>query len=326
MIGISMNDLVYKPLYPLGTMIIIGVILLVIVLLNRKHIINRVLIILLLVFISQRPMLKNQNEATYNMNLDVLFVVDNTVSMNAIDVDGFTRLDAVKGICDTIIKSMPGANFALITYSNVSIIKYPFTSDIAIIKDVINQMKIIDPIYANGSTLDLAYDSMKILLNSSNKKEKHQRIVFFMGDGELIGKENTDTDLNKYSDIKELINSGAVLGFGTTTGGKVKITESAKLDKIVDANGFLLDGNGNGLSVSKMNEDNLKKLAGILSIDYSHMPDTEFLQKKIDSIKEEAVVNDDNEEELDKDIYYYFSGALVVLLLLELFHYRRDER
>ena len=326
MIAFGIKDLVFSPMYPLHTMIIIAVGLIVVVLLNKKNIINRLLIIALLVLISQRPMLKNQNEVAYNLNLDVLFVVDNTVSMNAIDVNGSTRLEAVKRDCNRIVDLMSGANFALITYGNVSIVKHPFTSDVATIKTVINQMKIIDPYYANGSSLDMPYDSMKLLLESSNKKEKHQRIVFFMGDGELIGKEKSNTNFNKYDDIKGLVNNGLVMGYGSENGSKVKITESINITKIADSDGFLIDSSNKNPSISRINEDNLKKLASILSIDYSHMPNNDVLQEKIVSIKEESAINDDEDKNLDKDIYYYFSGALIILLLLELFHYRRDER
>ena len=328
MILFSTNDLVFRPLFPLRTMIIIAIALAVVVLLNRKSIINRLLIIALLVLISQRPMLKNQDEATYNLNLDILFVVDNTVSMNAVDANGMTRLDAVKRDCKRIIELTAGASYSLVTYSNVSIVKHPFTSDIATIKDVIDEMKIIDPVYAKGSTLDMPYDNMKILLDSSRKKDKHQQILFFMGDGELVGKEKTETNLNKYKDIKDLVINGAVIGYGTTSGGKVKITESVALSKMVDSNGFLIDGsNGQGsLSISKMNENNLKELANNLSVDYYTMPDDATIQKKVEDIKEESIMNDDETAQKDKDIYYYFSGALLVLLFLELFHYRRDER
>lgn len=326
MILFDMKDIVYRPIYPLRTMIIIAIVLTVIVLLNRKHIINRLLIIALLVIISQRPMIKNQEEATYNLNIDVLFVIDNTVSMNAVDVNNDTRLNAVKKDCNKIMNLLSGANFAVVSYGNVALIKHPFTSDTADIKDILDQMKIIDPLYAKGSTLDMPHDSMKILLDSSNKKEDHFRVVFFMGDGELIGKEVKDTNLSSYNDIKELINGGAVLGYGTTKGGQVKITESVALSKMTDSNGYLVDGTTGGLSVSKINEENLKKLASTLSVDYHHMPDDSILPQLIDNIKEESIMTDDDKANLDKDTYYYFSGGLIVLLLLELFHYRRDER
>lgn len=324
---ISLKDIVYKPMFPLRTMIIIAVVLGIIVLLNRKHIINRILIIILLVIISQRPMLKNQNEITFALNIDVLFVVDNTVSMNAVDANG-TRLNKVKSDCKRIVELLPGANYALITYANLSLVKYPFTSDMATINSVIDQMKIIDPYYAKGSTLDMPYDNIKLLLNSSSKKDKHQQILIFMGDGELIGQEKQNTNIDKFKDLKDIIDGGMVIGYGTTEGSKVKITESVVLDKITDKEGYLIDGSNNNknLSISKLNEDNLKALASNLSLDYYHMPDDNSLSKKVQNIKDNSISNEEGEEEIDKDIYYYFSFALIILLLLELFHYRRDER
>lgn len=322
----SMSDIVYKPIYPLKTMIIIGALLAVIVLLNRKSIINRLLIIALLLIISQRPMLKNQDEATYNLNIDVLFVIDNTVSMNAIDVNDDTRLNAVKKDCNQIIDLLTGANFAVVNYGNVSIVKHPFTTETSTIKDVIETMKIIDPVYAKGSSLNMPHDNMKILLESSNKKEKHYRVVFFIGDGELIGQEKLNTNLDEYSDLKDLINNGLVLGYGTSTGAKVKIEESVAIGKVIDSKGFLINGTSGEAAISKIDEENLKKLASTLSLDYHHMPDSAFLQEKIEAIKEQSIMDDNGEEELDKDIYYYFSGALIILLILELLHYRRNER
>jgi len=328
MILFSMKDIVFRPIYPMSTMIIVVAVCAVIILLNRRHIINRFLILAVLLIISQRPMLKNQEGVAINLNLDILFVIDNTVSMNAEDANGKTRLEAVKNDCKRIIESFPGSSYAIVTYSNRSQVKYPFTSDMAIILDVLDNMKIIDPIYANGSTLDMPYDDMRLLLESSVKKDNHQQIVFFMGDGELVGKEKDANDLSKYDNIKGLIKNGAVLGYGTTEGSKVKITESLKLDKVANSEGYLIDGSSSSQApaISKMNEDNLKNLAKALSLDYFHLTDFSQLGNKLEDIKEKSVEDEDEEDNMDKDIYYYFSGALIVLLAIELFHYRRDEQ
>ncbi len=56
--GIDTSKLVFEPMIPLKTMIIIGIIMVIIVFINRKNVINRLLIILLLGIISQRPMIK----------------------------------------------------------------------------------------------------------------------------------------------------------------------------------------------------------------------------------------------------------------------------
>lgn len=322
-----MNDVVFLPMISMSTMIILAVIMLFIVIINRKHLINRILIIAVLVIISQRPMLRDKDEIVFNMDLDVMFVIDNTVSMNAVDVDSGTRLDAVKSDCKKIMESFTGANFAIITYANIAQVKYPFTNDFAVISDIIDNLKIVDPNYATGSSLNLPYNYMKMLLESSSSKDKHKRIVFFMGDGELTKKEASNTDFSTYSDLADLINGGAVLGYGTIEGSKVIITESTALRILVDSEGYLKDGKTNQPAISKFNEDNLRNLASNLNLNYFHMTNYSVLASQISEIKDKAVKQEDDEKQkMDKDIYYYFTGALIVLLLLELYYCRRNEQ
>ncbi len=320
------SDLIFKPIIPFSTAIIYGIILILIVLFNKRNVILRILIILLMIIVSQRPMLKNRDDKVYNMDLDVIFVIDNTVSMNAIDVNGRSRLDALKSDCKHIIDRFLGANFAIITYANNAQIKYPFTSDVAIIEDIIDRMKIIDPNYAKGSALDLPYDYMKMLLESSRSKDKHRTLVFFMGDGELTIAEAFNTDVSKYQNLKDMIDAGGVLGYGTPEGGKIKITDSIVKKNLVNNEGYLINSKDGSVVLSRINENNLNILASNLGIDYYHMTDFSVLADKINKIKDEANENDEGKEKLDKDIYYYFSGALLILLLIELFYCRRNEQ
>ena len=323
-----MSNLIFNPMISLAIMIPYSLIMIVIIILNKKNIINRIIIILLILVISQRPMLKNQEDITFNLDLDVLFVIDNTVSMKADDVNNQTRLDAAKKDCLSIMEKYSGANFAVITFGNIAEVRYPFTSDMGIIKDVINRIKVIDPAYATGSVLELPYDFMKMFLESSKSKDKHQRIVFFIGDGELTQEDANNAKIAKYANLQELIDSGAVLGYGTVEGAKVKIEESVALKYVADSNGYLLDSTTNppSIAISKINENTLKALATNLDLDYYHMTDISVLNDKLDNIKGEALDNEEEKEKLNKDIYYYFSGALVVLLLFELYYYRRNEQ
>ena len=323
-----MSEIVFKPIISLPIMIIFSAAMLLIVLLNRQHIINRILIIIVLFIISQRPMIRDKEQAVFNLDLDVVFIVDNTVSMNAIDVNGGTRLEAVKRDCKNIMNTFAGANFAVITYGNIAQVKYPFTNEYGTIVDIIDSMKIIDPSYATGSALDLPHDYLKMLLESSENKEKHKRVVFFMGDGELTSSESSNTNFDVYNDLASMIDSGAVLGYGTSEGGKVIVKESVFINRIVDANGYLIDAKTGGPIISKFNEDNLKKVASSLKLNYYHMTNYSVIADKINEIKDKAneQEEEDNDEKFDMDIYYYFSGALLVLLLLDLYHCRRNEQ
>ena len=323
-----MSEIIFKPLVSLPIMIIFSVVMLLIVLFNKQHIINRFLIIIVVFIISQRPMLRDKEQAVFNLDIDVVFIVDNTVSMNAVDVNGGTRLDAVKNDCKNIMNTFAGANFAVITYGNIAQVKYPFTNEYGTIVDVIDNMKIIDPNYATGSSLDLPHDYLKMLLESSENKEKHKRVVFFIGDGELTSNESSNTNFNVYNDLNGMIDSGAVLGYGTSEGGKVIVKESLFINRIVDSNGYLIDAKTGGPIISKFNEDNLKKIANSLKLNYYHMTNYSVIADKINEIKDKAneQEEDDNDEKFDMDIYYYFSGTLLVLLLVELYYCRRNEQ
>ena len=283
---IGSNKIVFNPIIPFTTMIFLIIVLLLIVLINRKHIINRILVLILLLIISQRPMLRNQDDISYVLNFDVIFVVDTTVSMNAVDVNNGTRLEAVKKTANHIIEELPGSRFSVITYSNDAYIKYPFTTDISVIENVIDNLKVIDPNYAIGSSLSLPNKFIRMLLDPSiiNDDERHKenkKIIFFFGDGELNNSEKVKTNLEEYSGLSEIIDNGAVIGVGTKEGSKIKITSSVKMQQLTDGSGYLLDNSVSPpiAAISKMNEDNLNAVATKLGIDYFKINE-ETLQKE----------------------------------------------
>ena len=239
----NIDNLIFKPIIPLGAMIVFSIFLLIIVLINRKHIISRILIIILLLIISQRPMLKNEDDVSYVLNLDIVFVVDTTVSMNAIDIipnnTNVTRLDRAKEIIKYIMKNLPGSNYAVITYNNDAYLKYPFTNDNAVILDVIDALKIVEPNYAIGSAHSLPAEFMKMLFTSSENKDnthdaKRQKILFFISDGKLNNQEILNNNLAAYDGINEMIDNGAIIGMGTPEGSKIRITDTINKNKLVD--------------------------------------------------------------------------------------------
>ena len=321
-----MNNIIFKPIIPTLIMLIASLVIIGLIVLNKKNLITRIAIVIILFIISQRPMLLNGAGVTYNLDIDVLFVIDNTMSMNAIDVSGDTRLKALVTDCKHIINQMPGANFAIITFNNYSQVRVPFTTDAQIAIDVLNNLQIVDPSYATGSTLSLPYDDMKTLLMSSKSKAKHHRVVFFISDGELTNKEKLSLDIDKYKDLRDLVDNGAILGYGTSEGGKIKVTEGVNLKGMVDSDNFLLDKSKNPVeaAISKMDEANLKQLANTLSLDYIHMNVTNNINRKLADIKNNATVIEKERQSTNQDIYYFFSFVLLALLVYELYYYRRS--
>ena len=200
------------PIIPIWIMTIICALLIVISVKNRKSRIRRCIIVVLLFFINLRIMFVSDDSNIYNINLDVLFVIDNTISMAAEDYEGkATRLDAVKNDCTYISERLQGARFSIITFSNESKVIIPFTRDINMTLQAINTLQVTNKLYAKGSTPGVAFNDMREVLKFSRNNSKNKQVVFFISDGEVTSEEG----IGDFSELKKYIDYGFVLGYGT---------------------------------------------------------------------------------------------------------------
>ena len=314
--NIDISKIGFEPSIPSNTMIIICAIMAIIVLFSRKHIINKFLIIIILLIISQRPIIKIEKEEE-DKTFYVIFVADNSVSMNANDSRSTTRIKSVKKDLKTIVDSFSESSYALINFNNISSIKHPFTTDKDLMKDIISRMNITNPVYSIGTSLDLSVDDIKKIILT--KEEDKKVILFFISDGESLSNVYK-TNFENFKEIAPLIYDGAVLGYGTKEGGKIDISSFAETKSIIDSNGFLVNTNTNSVGISRLNEDNLKNIASNLNLDYYNMNDKFNLSDKIKKIKNE----DDDEEPKEQELYYYFTGILIIPLFIELLYCRRS--
>lgn len=201
------------PIWLMGIICIILIVLSVIKRTNKYNIIRKIIIVVLLFIINLRIMVYSRNGEAISNNLDVLFVIDNTISMLAEDHHGNTaRLEAVKNDCKHIVNELAGAKFSIITFNNDSQLISPYTRDTSAINEAITVMNVMDKTYAKGSSLNKPLEDIIKQLKSSSKKEDRCRILFFISDGEIT---NEDT-LESYSSVKKYVSDGAVLGYGTS--------------------------------------------------------------------------------------------------------------
>ena len=307
------------PIIPIWLMTIICLLLIGYILFNKRRSINQILIVILLFLINLRFMTPTGNVKVLSNNLDILFVVDSTISMNAEDYDGNkTRLEGVKKDCDYIIKELNGARYSLITFNNNAKVITPFTRDANITIEAIGVIKPVEKLYAKGSSLNTPLETMISSLKSSKKKGDRIRILFFISDGEITD----NSSLKSYKEIKKYVTDGAVLGYGTSKGGNMKVYDYLDEDYeyIMDYSGY-----NYGKAVSKIDEDNLKKIAKDAGIDYIHMTDKNKLDKKIAQIKKlmDTELESTNRESYD-DLYYYLIIPLLILIAIELRKLRRS--
>ena len=313
--------MIIHPIVPIVIMLIIcGILTFLARTKDKFSYIRRIAIIILLFIVNLRIMVKSNNVTVMNNNLDVLFVIDTTISMMAEDYDeNVARLEAVKVDCNHIIEELGGAKYALITFNNESQIAMPYTTDTNTIIQYLDIIQVMDEIYAKGSSLNTPIENMEYLLKSSLKKEGRNRIVFFISDGEITN----DEKIKSYKSLQEYIANGAVLGYGTESGGKMKI-----FDKYLNTEVYVEDRTSEKFpypyAVSKKDEKNLKQIADDLDIDYIYMDRQSNIDKKIEEIKNEYLVNDQESiEDNYTDIYYIFVIPILILLLYELVVYKK---
>lgn len=316
--------MIISPIIPIWLMGIICVVLLVMFRSKNKYTLIRQIIILSLLFIINLRFMylsKNAKVQAENLDIDVIFVIDTTVSMLAEDYNGNTpRLDAIKENCNYMIDKLEGAKFSIITFNNNSQIVIPLTKDSNIAKEAITCISVVNNHYAQGTSLDTPLENLENTLKRAYEKdESRQRIVFYISDGEVMGE---NSEIGSFKSCKKYIDNGAVLGYGTSQGGKMKVEDyygNKTYVTYTDEKTYeTIDG------VSKIDEDNLKQIAKDIGIDYIKIDKKKDINEKIEEIIEKANKEiSDDKKSLYTDIYYLFMIPLIGMLAYEYINYRR---
>ena len=278
-------------------MLIICISLIIYIIIKKRDLLQ-ILIIILLFIINLRIMIPSNNSKTIKNDLDILFVIDNTISMNALDYNGSnTRLSGVKEACNYIIDELNRSRFSVITFDNTSRIVTPYTYDTNITREAISIMMPINELYAKGSSIDVSLDSIMYSLKNSKKKNNNNRIIFFISDGE----NTSNNSIKSFKSISKYISDGAVLGYGTKKGGYMKDeSEYATNEYIMD----YTDTNF-GKAISKIDEKNLKEIANDMDVDYIHITNSNNINSKIKQIKNKTKSTlESNDKSSYDDIYY----------------------
>lgn len=312
--------MILNPIIPIWLMTIICIGLL---LLKRKGVwpyIRQIVIVILIFVINLRIMLPGEavNVQEQEMNVHVLFVIDDTISMLAEDYDGKrTRLEGVKEDCQYIVDELPGARFSVISFHNTANLLSPFTNNAEYVKSTIESIYPLDDLYARGSSMNVAKDVMLHTLQDIKEKRDTKVVLFFISDGEV-----TDgSKLESFTEVAQYISNGAVLGYGTESGGNMHVKNyDDELVLVEDESGY-----DNKPAVSKIDEVNLKKLAKDFGIEYVNGNQGKSLDSIINDVKNSAEVikkssdekKESNQVETATDIYYFFVIPLLILLLFE---------
>ena len=184
----------------------------------KNYIVNsfiKICIIILLFIINLRFMIPNGESMTINSDLSVLFVIDTSVSMRALDYNvDKERFEGVVNDCCYIVNELANSKFSIITFGDTSQKIIPFTTDTDMVQAELKSISLEDDYYAKGSSMNIVKDILENTLKEENERQKGNTkfIVFFVTDGEIT---KDDETLESFESIRKYIFNGAVMGYGT---------------------------------------------------------------------------------------------------------------
>ena len=181
---------------------------------------RRLAIVVVVAIIGAGPSLPRTSMDTSASAVDVFFVVDRTGSMAAEDYNGTApRLDGVRADIASLVADVPGARYSVISFDSEASRQLPLTTDARAVNTWAQTMDREVTSRSRGSLVDRPLDALsRALTGAAEQHPANVRLVFFLTDGE----NTTDGQRRSFVDLAPLIDSGAVLGYGTETGGRMK--------------------------------------------------------------------------------------------------------
>lgn len=283
---------------------------------ERKRWYYRSLYILLIGGLLLRPGVPEyQNVEVYTNQYDVYFVVDSTASMIAEDWEPGTqktRLDGVKEDIQNLLQEYAGAKFSLIRFDSESAnLTAPLTKDTTSVMTAVRNLSPELTRSAKGSEPTLGADTVKdIISRNAEDNPDRARIVFYFGDGETTKQTESSTS---YTEVGELINGGAVYGYGTPEGGKMKIQNGYFIT--ADEGEYIQDPTTGTDGLSVIDEAKLEQIANELQVSYVHRSsDTpiEYME-----LEEKVAVDTDTSMNIVNDYSWVLALGLILLVAVD---------
>lgn len=308
--------MIINPIIPIWLMVIICILFLCVKRKGKASYIRQILIVLLLFVINMRIMVRGGEVPTVTPNVDVIFVVDNTLSILAEDYgdNNGRRIDGIKADCQYITEQFPGASYSVIAFGNNVQQMIPYTTDATMTVETIGSLHGGSQYHANGTSLNAVMQSMEKMLDDGRSNYK---ILFFISDGEIQSSEA----LKSYAGLDKLIDAGAVLGYGTEQGGPMKPVEHYLEESEWEYLTYYDDNFDEQKALSKIDEKNLKSIASDFGVDYIHMTEQSKIHSTIKDLQEKVdklePAKDMESKEGYEDTYFWFVIPLLVLLIVD---------
>lgn len=278
---------------------------------ERNAWIRRLAIVALILVMALRPSMPGASRAQGNNLLDVYFIVDTTISIKAEDYNGTKqRIEGIRQDVKDIAAKLAGARFSLISFNNSTVLELPLTSDASALGAMVDTIQTARTWSANGSSIDAPVDKTKSELERIRKDNPQRgRVVFYMGDGEQTAK-NTP---KSFEVLKSLISGGAVLGYGSTSGGRmledpIYGSDKQQYMRVYDDSGTQID------AISKIDERNLNAIATQMGIKYIHRTQPGEIDALVAGVDVSRIVASSSDVESYEDYYWVLAPGFIALI------------
>ncbi|MDO4780774.1 MAG: vWA domain-containing protein [Candidatus Saccharibacteria bacterium] len=279
---------------------------------------RRTVLIVMLLIIALRPATPGASRAAGNALLDVYFLVDTTVSATAEDYNGNQpRIEGMRHDIKQIAKELVGARFSVISFDDQAVQHLPLTHDTTTLASAADTLSTQEPFYAAGSSIDTGIDTLKKELGRIAAAAPHRgRIVFYMGDGE----QTIDKEPRSFRDLKPLIKGGAVMGYGTASGGKMPDENNRQWGD--DKHAYIKDRSVQTYpqpdAISKLDESNLRSIADQAGLVYVHRERPDDVKAITSAIDVGEIIKSSDETTAYEDWYWVTTPVVIALLSVEL--------
>lgn len=278
---------------------------------------------------------------------DVYFVLDTTSSMAAEDYgDDQPRLTGAKADIEAIADRLAGSRFSLITFDADTVQRLPLTTDASALASGVASTTQEISVYSRGSSIGQPAAFLeKQLASDQDAAPDRTRIVYYLGDGE----QTVSTAPESFAPLADLVDGGAVLGYGTEEGGPMRTFsgyrddffgddqsgDSGSDDPGSDGSGTDDSGtadpgaaddyiqyygpNGQETAISMIDEKALSTIAGQLGVEYVHSePGSDIVLQATRGIDVGAATSAPSGPPSAPEFYWLLAIPFGLLLLAEL--------
>ncbi len=158
--------------------------------------------------------------------VDLVVLLDRTTSMGALDFAGDRpRMAGASADLADLVAQVAGARIAVIVFDDEARLAVPFTTDATTVTSFGQTIGWRPAAKASGSDISVAVElAEKTLQAAASEKPEHDRYLVYFGDGE----QTAQTAPRSFEPLRELIDSGLVLGYGSEKGAPMREAPDSK--------------------------------------------------------------------------------------------------